>query len=314
MYFVLLLLLKFLILSSNNVDFVYGNGIDAYINAPSIEIDSSEHGISPGKQKSSCPCGWTNKLGSRIVGGSETGINEYPLMAGLANGDYGYIICGASIITAYHALTAAHCTVKEKGNPLAVIVGEHDVMTNDETDATRLHRIKTVIEHEKYEQVNQQYDISLLVLETKIEFNSKVGPACLPKSQKNLVDQVVKVLGWGKMRSRGHRARTLQKVNLRVIPLSICAETFAAEIPLNNPHQLCTFNHRKDACQGDSGGPVIWLDPDTNMYTQVGIVSYGSGCGSSSPGMNTDLAFFVDWIHQKIADTKPEAAVCTKAS
>nr|AQM58408.1 venom s1 protease 32 [Pristhesancus plagipennis] len=304
--FNIFLIICFNIIIINCVD------IKDYINLPDIELDSSEYGLHPGKTATNCSCGWTNKNTRRIVHGAETGINEYPLAAGLADGEYGFMKCGASIITAYHALTAAHCTIKEKGNKLAVIVGEHDVMTADETDATRMHPVKTVIEHEKYDQVNQQYDLSLLVLETKIEFTKKVGPACLPTSQRNLLDQAVKILGWGKLRSRGHRARALQEVNLRVIPLEVCAKTFAAEVPTTNPHQLCTFNYGKDACQGDSGGPVIWLDPDTNMFTQVGIVSYGSGCGSDSPGINTDLAYFTEWIHQKIASTVPEAAICTK--
>nr|QHB21575.1 venom S1 protease 32 [Platymeris rhadamanthus] len=302
----------FLLICINNIIFVWCADIRDYMNAPDIDIDSSEYGMHPGKVKTNCRCGWSNKNTKRIVGGTETGVNEYPLVAGLANGQYGYMICGASIITAYHGLTAAHCTIKEKGNPLAIIVGEHDVMRTDDTDATRMHQVKTVIEHEKYEQVNQQYDISLLVLEIKIEFSQKVGPACLPTSQRNLVDEVVKVLGWGKLRSKGKRPKTLQGVNLRVIPLEICAKTFAAEVPTSNPHQLCTFNYRKDACQGDSGGPLIWVDPDTNMYTQVGIISYGSGCGSDSPGISTDLAFFTSWIQQKIAETNPEAGVCKK--
>uniref|UniRef100_A0AB38ZEH4 Venom S1 protease 38 n=1 Tax=Ectomocoris sp. TaxID=3104572 RepID=A0AB38ZEH4_9HEMI len=290
------------------------NGVDIgdYMNMGSLEIDSSEFGTIPGKKSTTCPCGWTNKRVGRIVGGSETGINEFPLMAGLANGDYGYIICGASIISPYHALTAAHCTINEKNNPLAVIVGEHDVMSNDETDATRMHKIKQIIEHEKYEQVNQQHDISLLVVETKIIFTNKVGPACLQTSRVNLLDQAVKVLGWGKLRARGHRSRTLQKVNLRVIPLEICAKTFAAEIPTKDSHQICTFNYRKDACQGDSGGPVLWLDPETNRYSLVGIVSFGSGCGSDSPGITTDVVYFNKWIQQKMTETNPEATTCVK--
>ncbi|CAB0007580.1 unnamed protein product [Nesidiocoris tenuis] len=58
--------------------------------------------------------------------------------------------------------------------------------------------------------------------------------------------------------------------------------------------------------KGDSGGPLIWLDPETNLYTQVALVSYGKACASYAPAVNTDVAHFMPWIQAKIA-RKPAA-------
>lgn len=64
----------------------------------------------------------------RIVGGTETIINEFPSMAAIVSKSNGRMICGASIIDAKYALTAAHC-VNSPGKyatDVELLVGEHD--------------------------------------------------------------------------------------------------------------------------------------------------------------------------------------------
>ena len=44
----------------------------------------------------------------------------------------------------------------------------------------------------------------------------------------------------------------------------------------------------KDTCDGDSGGPMFARDDGT--YTQIGITSYGAGCGARGyPGVYTEV-------------------------
>jgi secreted trypsin-like serine protease len=51
-----------------------------------------------------------------------------------------------------------------------------------------------------------------------------------------------------------------------------------------------------DTCQGDSGGPLFTLAKD-NIWTQVGIVSWGNGCGIPLlHGVYTRLAKFSEWV------------------
>ena len=35
----------------------------------------------------------------------------------------------------------------------------------------------------------------------------------------------------------------------------------------------------KDSCQGDSGGPLLYGSPNQQPWVQMGVVSFGYGCG-----------------------------------
>eukprot|EP00057_Strongylocentrotus_purpuratus_P008855 XP_011663329.1 PREDICTED: serine protease 30-like [Strongylocentrotus purpuratus] len=49
----------------------------------------------------------------------------------------------------------------------------------------------------------------------------------------------------------------------------------------------------RDACQGDLGGPMVVQR--RGKYKQIGIVSYGIGCGVTY-GVYTRVPHYVDWI------------------
>lgn len=62
------------------------------------------------------------------------------------------------------------------------------------------------------------------------------------------------------------------------------------------PATLCAGGGRQDSCYGDSGGPLVYRDA-TGEVVQVGLVSWGLGCGrDGSPGVYTRAAHFSDWI------------------
>merc|ERR1719489_50181 len=63
--------------------------------------------------------------------------------------------------------------------------------------------------------------------------------------------------------------------------------------------KLCAWSKDTDTCQGDSGGPLTV--PENGKYTLVGVVSYGWGCASSSPGIYARVQGFLPWIKNLIA-------------
>ena len=57
-----------------------------------------------------------------------------------------------------------------------------------------------------------------------------------------------------------------------------------------------------DACTGDGGGPLMCpRSTDISSMVQVGIVSWGIGCGTT-PGVYTDVGQFTDWITKMVAE------------
>lgn len=73
-----------------------------------------------------CDCG--RRKQTRIVGGVETGVNEFPCMAGIVSKSTRQMLCGATIIDSHYALTAAHCVNVPGRYPddIELLVGEHD--------------------------------------------------------------------------------------------------------------------------------------------------------------------------------------------
>lgn len=63
--------------------------------------------------------------------------------------------------------------------------------------------------------------------------------------------------------------------------------------------QYCAYDPqgKNDSCQGDSGGPVQYFPFDSSAISKViGVISYGFGCATGKPGINTRVAYYLDWI------------------
>ena len=57
----------------------------------------------------------------------------------------------------------------------------------------------------------------------------------------------------------------------------------------------------KDSCQGDSGGPLLYGSPNQQPWVQMGVVSFGYGCGKEGlPATYTYVPAFMDWIKDNI--------------
>ncbi|XP_026332619.1 venom serine protease 34-like [Hyposmocoma kahamanoa] len=132
----------------------------------------------PASVVDNCRCGY--KKTNRIVGGQETGVNEFPMMVALADRSISEVKCGGVIIDKRWVMTAAHCLVTQTINNIAVIVGEHDTSTGSDTNAVQGFAPKRFIIHPNFNQNNYDNDIALIELNSDIMFNDRVGPVCLP--------------------------------------------------------------------------------------------------------------------------------------
>ncbi|EFN78606.1 venom serine protease 34 [Harpegnathos saltator] len=244
------------------------------------------------EQDSDCRCGW--KKPTKIVGGNETGVNEYPMMAALVDPYRREIFCGGSIISPKHILTAAHCVTERSTNDMGVLVGDHDLTTGAETSASKIYTVSGFKIYPLYNTSSLENDIALVMVNSVINFSEEVGPACLPFQHRwdSFAGSYVDLLGWGTTEFGGMKSNTLQKVMLSVITNRDCRRSYQ-----NLTHsQICTYGEKKDACQFDSGGPVLWQNPTTRREVLVGVISFGIACGNNVPGVNTRTSDYIDWI------------------
>ena len=94
----------------------------------------------------------------------------------------------------------------------------------------------------------------------------------------------------------------LRQVEMPLIGWEACRDAYsrhsgAGKVDVRN---LCAADPQggKDSCHGDSGGPLVMRD-DNGFWTQIGVVSWGIGCGQPGiPGVYTRVASFEGWLRQ----------------
>lgn len=65
------------------------------------------------------------------MGGTETGVNEYPMMCALVDLTTSRPYCGCTIIEKTYVLSAAHCFGRRNITNIGVLVGDHDYTTGE---------------------------------------------------------------------------------------------------------------------------------------------------------------------------------------
>ena len=142
----------------------------------------------------------------KFTGGTGAIRGEHPWQASIRvrGRDRSYHWCGATIISHFHLITAAHCLRDFPKDTYFVRVGDHllDVTENSEAE----YEIDQVIFHEAFNigpYLNN--DIALLKIKANdtnsgMDFGLYVSPICLPAS--NLIYNSslhLNITGWGKI-------------------------------------------------------------------------------------------------------------------
>ncbi|XP_065083227.1 trypsin-1-like [Ochlerotatus camptorhynchus] len=259
--------------------------------------------LTPPTDCSECKCGRTN-LATRIVGGTETRVNQYPWMAMLQYG--GTFYCGGSLISDQHVLTAAHCVHGFNPAKITVVLLDHDRSSTTEAE-TITSKVERVIKHNGYNSNNYNSDIAVLKLENKIMFSDKIRPVCLPSAKKSFTGQEGIVTGWGATSENGQISVNLQEVTVPIMSNADCKKTGYGQSRITDNMMCAGFPEgKKDSCQGDSGGPLHVIDSEMkseSVHQIAGIVSWGEGCAKPNyPGVYTRVNRFRTWLMTNTAD------------
>jgi len=215
-------------------------------------------------------------------------------------------------------ITAAHKLKSLKQNDLLKVrVGEWDAsgFNSPEQFNHEEYTVVRILKHPQFSTGRLSNDIALLYTDKDINLNNPyVNTACLPSCDKQF-DYIFSngtgvrcwVAGWGKDEIDGTFQFRQKKVALPLVPPQRCNS--ALKTALNNqrqgtgnrfqlhPSEVCAGGEvGKDACTGDGGSPLV-CQAQSGRWTVVGLVTWGVGCGSDTPGVYAKVANFRNWIN-----------------
>ncbi|XP_023304279.1 venom serine protease Bi-VSP [Lucilia cuprina] len=186
---------------------------------------------------------------------------------------------------------------------LTAHLGDYNIRTDFEVKhVTR--RIKRLVRHKGFDFSTLHNDIAILTLSEPVQFTKEIQPICLPTSStqqsRSYSGHIATVAGWGSLRENGPQPSILQKVQIPIWTNTECAQKYGRAAPAGIiESMICAGQAAKDSCSGDSGGPLIVND--ATRYIQVGIVSWGIGCGKGQyPGVYTRVTSLLPWIYKNI--------------
>nr|AAL31705.1 coagulation factor-like protein 1 [Hyphantria cunea] len=260
-------------------------------------------------------CGVSNATLGRVVGGDKAKLGDFPWMAllGYKNrfGDIDWL-CGGSLISSHHVLTAAQCIHNHENDLYIVRLGELDLAREDEGATPYDVLIKQKVKHAGYNANAYTNDIGILILAEDVKFTDLIRPICIPSNSefrsRSFEDYTPLIAGWGKTAYNGPTATHLQVAQLPVISNNLCSLAYTAYKEQTIDERVLCAGHNlggKDACQGDSGGPLmqpIMIPTESKTYFfQIGIVTNGKKCAEAGfPGIYSRITHFIPWIEEQV--------------
>lgn len=243
---------------------------------------------------------------AKIVGGSTAPAGAWPSQVALLsssepNAFYAQF-CGGTALSRSWVLTAAHCVTTAQG--AAIPASTIDVLTGTQSlssGGTRIPVVEVRVLPDYEPPPSFHRDVALLRLD---------GPTTAPPqalvAQGSTVPGGTEAVttGWGTtVAGAGAYPTALQQVSVTMRTDAECAlgipggqSGYGSDYRASS--MVCAGQTGKDSCQGDSGGPLVVDQGGT--WTQVGITSWGIGCGGQYPGVYSRVAAFRDWIDEQI--------------
>jgi secreted trypsin-like serine protease len=221
-----------------------------------------------------------------IYGGTVANEGQFPFMVSLYDVSEDTNICGGSLISPLHVLTASHCT--QGWNLAHAYVGAGAINIHDSDN--EFIWVNAIDDHPSYNDFSLKNDITVLFLEKPFSQTTNVRTIAIG-TNKPATGAKLTVAGWGEMNG-GSYPSTLRYVSVPVISISKC-KSYNGYGGVEDVKQICAFVKGKDSCYGDSGGPLF--TGSGASAKQYGVVSWGEGC-AVKPGVYTRVNYYDDWI------------------
>lgn len=215
--------------------------------------------------------------------------------------------CSGALIHPKVILTANHYFRRKNAADYKVIAGGNIELSTIGENANSTRQVVEIVNNPKFDKDSLYNDGTLLFLDQPFEITktNSINTICLPPDDLQMTNGRCLVVGWGKG-STVDGKRILKKVELPLVSHSKCQQQMrktrlGRNFVLHDSFMCAGGEKDKDACKGDGGSPLMCLLPGDTRYFQMGIVSWGIGCGSENvPGVYASVVKMKSWILEEL--------------
>ncbi|KTG46724.1 hypothetical protein cypCar_00025008 [Cyprinus carpio] len=252
-------------------------------------------------------CGMNTEVsfGGRVFGGKPARSGQIPWQLFHKQLRRG----GASLISDYWALTAAHVVDGLENTNMTWLGG---IIDSQDRNPVTMEANKIII-HPNYQRVpvggdrkNFNNDIALIKMSARVQLGPNIRPVCLPNTTNGPVmeGKMGTVSGFGGF-EQGSTSAILRYGHIQEYPSEQCV--FEDYFVTDNMFCAGDEVKRVDSCQGDIGGPLFFpmlgYGTKEQPYEVRGIVSWGPArCGHVSKSYYTKVQNYLGWIEETMAN------------
>ena len=177
--------------------------------------------------------------------------------------------------------------------------------------------VSQIIIHPDWKPQDQNFDadLAVVVLGKEVEFSEFIQPVSLPPQSENDVTGRGTIAGWGQSKHsiqfNGKYEELPMELEMPVVRGAKCYPRFPRLADIASERMFCAGydSETKGACFGDSGAGFYVSNPSSaEQFQVIGIVSSSlvdnHTCDVNKFSLNTNLQWFVDWIKNKMKQTK----------